>query len=249
MFPVLFSLGPVTFYTFGFFMAVSFLVASFIIWNRLMELGLKEEKIIDGIIVITGGGLLFSRLFFILSNFQNFGTVFSRWIFLGRYPGLSLGGGIGGIILGLIWFCRQQKWDFWRVADEVVFGVLPLLILIQIGAFFDGSGAGKPTSMPWGVFFPGSLVRQHPASLFAAFLLLIGWMVLLKVEKQWRTWSWCKNQSPGFLAISGLGLVFLVNLIIAFLREEGVYFYWITEIIFSLLIIIVSGILIWKRRQ
>lgn len=248
MLPVLFSLGPITVYTFGFFLAIGFFLAAFIIWRRLKDLGFKEEKIIDGIIVLAVCGLLASRLFFIFQNFEKFGVFLGRWLLVGRYPGFSFWGGVAGIILALIWFCRRQKWDFWRVADEVTFGILPFLFLAQLGVFFDGTSPGKPTSMPWGVFFPGSLLRQHPVSLFMAILLFLVSLFLLKIERQWRFWNWYKSKAPGFIFLTFLGLMFFANFLLAFLRETKLYFYWL-GIILSLLGTVVSTALIWQKRK
>lgn len=248
MLPVLFSAGPLTIYTFGFFLAVGFFLAAFIIWRRLFDLGFKEEKIIDGIIFSAFWGLILSRVFYIFQNFEKFGFFLGRWVFFGRYPGFSFWGALIGTILGWFWFCRWQKWDFWRVADEVTFGILPFLFLAQLGAFFDGTGGGKPTSMPWGVFFPGSLVRQQPLCLFMAIFLFLIWVFLLKIERQWRTWSWYKSQAPGFIALISLGLIFLANFPLAFLKESRLYFYWL-EIILSLVGGVASAAIIWRKRK
>jgi len=248
MLTFLFSLGRVTFYTFGFFFAIGFFLAAFIVWRRLKDLGFKEEKIIDGIIFSTIFGLFVSRIFFIFQNFQNFRFSLSRWFLVNRYPGFSFWGGIGGTLLSLFLFCRKQKWNFWRVMDEVTFGILPFLFLIQLGTFLNGAGAGRPTDMFWGVFFPGGLVRQHPVSLFMAIFLLLIWLVILKIERHWRTWSWYKSQAPGFITLVWLGLMFLTNLPLAFLKESKLYFYWL-EVILSLLGLVVSGVLIWQKRK
>jgi len=248
MLPVLFTLGPITVYTFGFFLGIGAFFAAFIIWRRLKELGIKEERIIDGVIFCQFFGLFFSRLFFVVKNFSEFGLNLGHWIFLGRFPGISFWGWLLGMILGLVLFSRRQKWDFWRIADEVTFGVLPFLFLFQLGAFFDGSGAGKPTGMPWGIFFPGSLVRQHPVSLMMAILLLLIWFFLLRIERQWRTWKWYKSQKPGFISLSFLGLFSLVNLPLAFLKENRLYFFLI-EIVLSLLGLFLAIILIWLKRK
>jgi len=248
MLPVLFSLGPVTFYTFGFFLAVGFFLAAFIIWRRLKDLGFREEKIIDGIIVLAVCGFLVSRLFFIFQNWEDFGVFFARWFLFSRYPGFSFWGGITGVFLGLFWFSRRQKWDFWRVADEVTFGILPFFVLVQLGAFFDGANSGKPTNMPWGVFFPGSLLRQHPISLFMAIFLFLIWFFLLRIERQWRTWTWYKSQAPGFITLTSLGLMFFTNFLLAFLKETKLYFYWL-EIILSSLGVVLSAMWIWQKRK
>lgn len=248
MLPVLFSLGPITFYTFGFFLGVGFFLAAFLIWRRLRDLGFKEEKIIDGIILWTIWGLVFSRIFFIIQNFGKFGFLFDRWLLFGRYPGFSFWGAIIGFFWGLRWFCRKEKWEFWRVADEVVFGILPFFALAELGTFLEGNAGGRPTSMPWGVFFPGSLVRQHPVSLFAAFFLLGIWVFLLRIEREWRSWEWLKNKEEGFISLVFFLFLFLTNFLLAFLKDSVLYLYWL-EIILSGLGFIATALILWKRRK
>jgi len=248
MLPVLFTIGPITVYTLGFFLGIGFFLTAFIIWRRLKELGLREEKIIDSILFSFLVALFFSRVFFIVQNFSEFGWFFSRWIFVARFPGFSFWGGVGGGFLGLFLFCYKQKWDFWRVADEVTFGILPFLFLFQLGTFFDGSGFGRPTSMPWGFFPPGSLVRQHPVSLLMAIFIFLIWLLLLKVERHWRTWKWYRSQKPGFIILTFFILLFTANFLLAFLKENKLYFYWL-EIILSLGGLATSTILIWQKRK
>jgi len=248
MLPVLFTIGPITVYTFGFFLGIGSFLAAFIIWRRLKDIGLREEKIIDGIIFCAFLGIFFSRIFFVVQNFSEFEESLIRWIFIGRYPGFSFWGGLSGGFLGLFLFCRRQKWNFWRVADEVTFGILPLSFLFQLGTFFNGGGVGKPTTMPWGVFPPGSLVRQHPVSLLMAIFIFIIWITLLKLEREWRTWSWYKSQRSGFVTLVFLGLLSLVNLPLAFLKENKLYFFWL-EIILTLVGVLISSFLIWQRRK
>ncbi|MBM3205525.1 prolipoprotein diacylglyceryl transferase, partial [Candidatus Shapirobacteria bacterium] len=151
MLPVLFSAGPVTIYTFGFLLAVGVFLETFIVWRRLKDLGLKEEKVIDFLVWGLFLGFVFSRLIFIGQNFSNFGFHFSRWFLFVRYPGFSSIGWLLGLFLALWRFAKKEKWLFWQVADEVTFGIFPFLILLQIGSFFDGSGFGRSTIMPWGL--------------------------------------------------------------------------------------------------
>ncbi len=224
MLPILFSISSVNIYTLGFLLAIGFFLSAFITWKRLMDLGLKEEKVIDMIVGSGILGLILARLFFIGENFPKFGFFFDRWFFIGRYPGLSFWGGLLGIFWGISRFCKKEKWDFWQIADEATFGVLPLAVLSQIGCFFDGCLVGKPTNMPWGMFFPGSLLRQHPVSLFGAISILIIWLFLLKIERRWRMWEWYKSKANGLIFLTFSMLALLFNLPLAFLKETGVYF-------------------------
>lgn len=227
MLSVILSFGPVTLYSLGFLMAIGAFLLSFIIWRRLKDLGLKEEKVLDFIIISLLLGFLFARLFFLVEHFDKFGFSFSRWLLFVRYPGFSFWGWILGFFLSLRWFAKKEKWDFFRVADETTFGALPFLILIQAGQFLDGSGFGHFTGMPWGVFVPGSLLRRYPVSLFLATLLLLIWLLLLKVERHWRTWNWLKNKESGFISLMALMMTFFVSVPLAFLDDSKVYFYWL----------------------
>lgn len=234
MLPIIFSAGPLTIYTFGFLLAVGVFLKTFISWRRLKDLGFKEEKIIDFLIFGLLLGLVVSRLVFIIENWPNFGFHPERWFLFIRFPGFSVFGWAFGFFLALWRFAQKEKWDFWPVADEVTFGLLPFLILLQLGAFLDGSGFGRITSMPWGVYFSGILLKRHPLSLFSAVFISGIWIFLLKIERHWRVWEWYKSKQTGLIFLVGFGLIFLTNLPLAFLKESRLYFYW-AEIILNLI--------------
>lgn len=226
MLSMIFSIGPITIWSLGFLMAVGVFLESFIIWRRLRDLGLKEEKILDFIIVALLWGFLISRLLFILQHFNQFGFHLNRWFLFIRYPGFSFWGWLLGMIATIYWFVKKEKWNFWRIADEVAFGILPFLSLIQFGRFLDGSGFGRSTSMPWGFYFPGTLLKRHPVSLFSAIFIFLIWFLLLRVERYWRTWAWYKDKGGGFIGLVALGLIFLTHIPLAIIKDSKIYFYW-----------------------
>ena len=246
MLPIIFSIGPVTLYTFGFLLAIGVFLKSFIIWRRLKDLGLKEEKVIDFIILSLLLGFVIARFVFILENWSIFGFQLTRWFLFIRFPGFSTFGWLIGVFLALWHFVKKERWNFWRVADEITFVVLPFLILLQMGSFLDGSGFGVPTSMPWGIYFPGILLRRHPISLFSAIFLFGVWFLLLKIERHWRSWEWYKSKEKGFISLVAFGSVFLINLPLAFLKESGIYFYW-AEIILTLFGLIAIILFFYSR--
>lgn len=47
MYPILFQLGPVTIYSYGFFLALAYLAATYILWREGKKQGFQEEKLID----------------------------------------------------------------------------------------------------------------------------------------------------------------------------------------------------------
>lgn len=232
MLPILLTFGPVTIYSFSFLLGVGFFLGAFIAWRRLRDLGLNEEKVLDAIILGSISGLIFSKLIFALENYPQRG--FSFW------------GGVGGFLLIFFWFSKIQKWDFWQIADELTFALLPFAVLSQIGAFLDGSTPGKPTVMPWGIYFPGTLVRSQPISLFMAVALFIVWIFLLRIERYWRTWDWYKSKASGFVFLVFLGGAFLASFLLDFWSLTKIYWLWL-KITLSLIGIATVGLIFFYR--
>lgn len=227
MLPKLFTIGPITLYSLGFLLAIGFFLAAFFIWRRLRDLGIDEELAIDLILATSLFGLIFARVFFIVENIVLLGFNPTRWLFLGRYPGLSFWGGLAGIFLAIYWFSRRQNLNFWQIIDEFVYGMMPLLILAQMGAFFDGSGFGKPTTMPWGIYTVESLLKRQPLPLVMVIGFFVIWLVLLRVERHWRTWDWYKSKAYGLITLGFGFMVMFLNFLVAFWRDSLLYWYWL----------------------
>ena len=157
MLPILFSIGPIKIYSYGFFISLAFLVGSFVVWKRAKEEAYDEEKIFDALVLTVLFALLGARGYFILLNFQNFGFNFLKWIWLTRYAGLCFHGGLLGGILGLFLFTRREKWDFWQTADIAVFGLVLGQAIGRIGCFLNGCCFGVPTGSIFGIRFPKEL--------------------------------------------------------------------------------------------
>lgn len=243
MLPLLFSIGPINFYSLGLLLAIGFFLSAFFIWRRLRDLGIDEEKVIDLIIVSALFGLIFGRIFFIIQNLSLFGFNLAHWLFISRYPGLSFWGGIGGLFLAIFLTARRQNLEFWQIADEFVYGLMPFLILAQIGAFFDGTGFGKPTTMPWGIYAAGSLLKRHPLPLIMAVGFFAIWVFLLRIERHWRTWRWYKSKAHGLVILFFGSIAMLINLLVVFLRDSPVYWYWLEIVLSFILIVLFSGLI------
>lgn len=246
MLPLLFSIGSINIYSLGLILAVGFFISAFFIWRRLKELGIDEEKIIDLIIISALFSLVFGRIFFIIQNISLLGFNPSHWLLIGRYPGLSFWGGVGGIFLTVWWFSRRQDLDFWQIYDEFVYGLMPFLILAQVGSFFDGSGFGRPTSMPWGVYVVGSLVKRQPLPLMMAVGLFVIWLFLLRIERDWRAWRWYKSKAQGLVTLFFGSLAMGINSLVAFWRDNPLYLYWL-EICLSFILLVLFAGLIYLR--
>ncbi|MCB2123478.1 MAG: prolipoprotein diacylglyceryl transferase [Rhodobacteraceae bacterium] len=106
--------------------------------------------------------------------------------------GMSFHGGFLGVVVAGLWFCRRHQVPVLQLADVMAL-VAPLgLFFGRLANFVNAELWGRPTSLPWGVIFPGEaaqdcpgiepgLCARHPSQLYEAGLegLLLGLILLL----------------------------------------------------------------------
>ncbi|MDW3117680.1 MAG: prolipoprotein diacylglyceryl transferase [Roseovarius pacificus] len=74
--------------------------------------------------------------------------------------GMSFHGGLLGVVTACILFSRRRGIPWLSVAD-VLCMVTPVgLLLGRIANFINAELWGRPTDLPWGVVFPGALLRR-----------------------------------------------------------------------------------------
>jgi len=186
MCPVLFRLGGLTIYAYGFFLALGFAAgAAFAILVARRE-GIPLERIIDLFFYTVFSAIVGSRLLFVLINFdfylKNPLHVFRIW-----EGGLVFYGGLvlaAGVSIAYLW---RRRLPLWETADLFAPSVALGLFFGRIGCFFAGCCYGKETDLPWAVTFtdPNSLARLniplHPTQLYdaangLAIFLFLMWM-------------------------------------------------------------------------
>lgn len=169
MFPVIFSIGTISISSLGVFLALGFLLGIFLVWRLARAWDLDEEKVLDLSLLTFLGGLIFSRVYFVLENFQFFGLSPLKWILITKYPGFSFWGGILGGWLCLQYLTKRFKLDFWQVADIAAVGLLGGLVLADIGCFFGGCNVGVKSNLFFAVPMVGVIGKRLPVQLVEAF--------------------------------------------------------------------------------
>lgn len=118
------------------------------------------------------------------------------------HGGMSFHGGLIGVIIALAFWCWRNHAPFWAVAD-VLAVVAPIgLFLGRIANFVNAELVGRPTSLPWGVVFPGDIVARHPSQLYEA--LLEGPVLLIILVMAFRHHRRSGTVAALFLVIYGL---------------------------------------------
>ncbi len=236
MFPVLFSVGPIVIYTYGFLLALGFLISLFLIFRFSLRKYLDEEKVFDAVFIAMFSGIVGARIFYIIEHFDKFGFVFWRWILVNSYPGLSL---FGGLCIGfavLLLMARSYKLPVNTILDMISIPLLVALMFGQLGAFFGGTMIGTPTKMPWGVIYYLT-VKRHPIGLYA----FIGSLIVLAAVSYLSAVYRGKKFYDGSLFYTFVLLETFVLFWVAFFKEDAIVIaeiYRIEQIAYVLIFLI-----------
>ncbi len=140
------------------------------------------EKIDDLILWITLGVIVGGRLGHVI-----FYTPAIIWtdpleILKTWHGGMSFHGGAIGVIAAVIVFSVRNRIDMLRLGDVVAAATPVGLFFGRIANFINGELWGRPTSLPWGIIFPGAdpAVPRHPSQLYEAALEGIVLFILLR---------------------------------------------------------------------
>lgn len=167
MLPILFRIGPITVYSYGFFLVLAYFAATFILWREGKRQGYNEEKLLDFSIISLIASLIGGRIYYVLLNWSFFAAdpvnLLSFWD-----GGFAFHGSLVAVILVGIYFIRRWKWSFFQVADISAIAASAALTLGKLGAFLAGIDFGKVSDLPWAVRFPDLVGARHPVQLYEA---------------------------------------------------------------------------------
>lgn len=249
--PVLVHLGPLAIRWYGLMYLLGFLAAYWLIRTlaRQRNLSLDGNGAADLLFYGAVGVILGGRLGYVL--FYNPGWYLQHplealaiW-----QGGMSFHGGLLGVVAAALLFCRRRRLPVLLTGDILVTSATVGLGLGRLGNFINGELWGRPTTLPWGVVFPGAgPLPRHPSQLYQA--LLEG--ALLCVVLLWLHRRQAAPGVPFFTFFLGYGLC---RFLVEFVRQPDSHlgFLWWGATMGQLLSLpmIAVGIagLLWTRRR
>ncbi len=191
MYPKLITIWKFNIYTYGFFLAVAFIVGIYIAKRFAENSDIDPGKMADLCFYTLIGGVVFARLFYVVTNltlFQgNFSGIFKIW-----EGGLVFYGGfIGALFTALVYIRYIVHLPFWKIADILAIPVAVGHGIGRIGCFFAGCCYGKTCDLPWAVVFnhPDTLAQPrgvplHPTQLYSVAVNLSMALFLFLIKKR-----------------------------------------------------------------
>lgn len=172
----------------------------------------QVERLVTWIIagVILGGRLGYALFYQFDFYLQNPVELVKVW-----QGGMSFHGGFLGVVIAAFWFCRREGISPLKMADLLAVAAPMGLLLGRLANFINAELWGRPTTLPWGVAFPGEAAEfcpevvgicvRHPSQLYEAALegALLGAILLYAVLL--RGWLRRPGRTVG-LFLAGYGL-------------------------------------------
>lgn len=195
MYPELFSLGPVTVYTYGVLLAASYLLGLRLAMSRSKARGLDSNRVLDLGIYIIIAALVGAKLLLLIVDFDQFRRDPSQLWTLARSGGVFYGGLILAVAVAF-WYIWKHRMPFWTTCDVFAPGIALGHVTGRLGCLAAGCCYGSPTDVAWAITFTNPLaatnvgtplnVPLHPTQLYEAAAELIILIILLVTERKGR---------------------------------------------------------------
>jgi phosphatidylglycerol---prolipoprotein diacylglyceryl transferase len=207
-------LGPITLQTFGICFAFAFLASGALFAKRLRELDKPVDWTYEAVFAALIGGLVGSRLDYIIQNWDKVSGDVVGNIFSGS--GLVFFGGLIGGAIGVLLWAHWRGFLGWTLLDSAAPSIAIGYAVGRLGCQISGDGDyGQPSDLPWAMAYPDGTVPTtqdvHPTPIYET--LSMGLVTLL-------LWHWRDRFAPGVLF--GLYLIFagLERFLVEFIRRN-----------------------------
>ncbi len=207
-------LGPVTLQTFGIMFALGFIGAGLLVARRLKELGKPPDWAYELIFAALIGGIVGSRLDFILENWDEVSDDVLGNLFSGS--GLVwYGGAIGGAIAVVLWAAWRKMLNL-TLLDICAPGLAIGYAIGRIGCQLSGDGDyGIPWDGPWAMAYPEGTVATdvpvHPTPIYETLAMGLVTYVLWRLRTRFQ---------PGLLFALYLVLAGAERFLVEFIRRN-----------------------------
>ncbi|OGW80932.1 MAG: prolipoprotein diacylglyceryl transferase [Omnitrophica bacterium RIFCSPHIGHO2_02_FULL_51_18] len=219
MHPVLFKMGDVAVYSYGFFVAMGMLAAFCLVVSSAARFGFSRDAVSDLVFLLFVTGVIGARFFYVLQHFEEYGSAPMK-VFSVQQGGLVwYGGFMFAATSGLIYALRRRL-PVLKLLDFFA-PLVPLSHAIgRIGCFLNGCCFGHFTESGWGVLLPGEGAPRLPVQIYeSAFLLLLSLFLFVLSSKKHRD----GEIFMGYVAGYGAG-----RFLLEFLRGDQILIFFLT---------------------
>jgi len=178
--------------TYGFLLAVGFLVALKLAASRGKKQGIEANLTLDLGLYILISALLGAKLLLLIVDWDHYRQ---EPLSLIRSGGVFYGGLVAAVLTSIVYF-NKHRLPVWKMGDILAPSVALGHAIGRLGCFSAGCCYGKATTMPWGVTFTDPYAREiagvplgvalHPTQLYesGAEFLIFATLMILSLRKR-----------------------------------------------------------------
>ncbi len=191
MHPILLSIGGITLYTYGLFVALGFLAAVWFSKKNARFYHINPDDISDIFLVVLVAAVAGARLLYVAINWPYYAKnpmeIYHIWS-----GGLVFFGGFIAAVSAALITARFKRLPVWKTADIIAPGIALGHCFGRIGCLFAGCCYGKACDLPFAVTFshPESLAPQgiplHPTQVYMAVSNLLLFLILIWLQQRRR---------------------------------------------------------------
>jgi phosphatidylglycerol---prolipoprotein diacylglyceryl transferase len=191
MHPVLFEIGGLTVYSYGFMIALGIIAGvAYMAVQGKKEAGLTFDQVNTLFILIFAAAFVGGKLFLFFEN---------PALYLSKPAKLFTGRGFvfyGSFLLAvptMLWFFKKHKLDTYKMLDVMAVVTCIVHMFGRIGCFMAGCCYGKPTDGPLGVTFTNEVCQAPlhtplvPTQLLEAGYIFLVMLALLVIKRNFRS--------------------------------------------------------------
>jgi phosphatidylglycerol:prolipoprotein diacylglycerol transferase len=189
-----FPIGPLTIHTFGLMMALGFAAAGTVAYFEFKRKGLNPEHVYWLTIASAVGGLIGSKIHYLLLHLDELKEDPLASAFSGA--GLVWYGGLIGGVIAAILVVTIYRLPWGKVLDACSPAMAIGYAFGRMGCFFNGDDYGRSSDLPWAMEFrEGSPptpagVRVQPTQLYESISSLLIFFIVMSLRKRLkRDWA------------------------------------------------------------
>jgi phosphatidylglycerol:prolipoprotein diacylglycerol transferase len=208
------ELGPITLQTFGLCFALAFVASGALIARRLHEIGRPPDWAYELVFAALVGGLVGSRVDYILQNLDSVRDDFLGSLFSGS--GLVWFGGVVGGAAGVLIWARIRGFVSLTLLDLCAPSLALGYAVGRVGCQVSGDGDyGVASDLPWAMPYPEGTVATtedvHPTPIYETLAMGSAALVLWHLRDRFR---------PGTLFALYLAIAGVERLLVELIRRN-----------------------------
>jgi phosphatidylglycerol---prolipoprotein diacylglyceryl transferase len=209
--PYLIHSGHLLLPTFGVLAAAGMMAGLSLSLRTAVAVGLNPEKLWNAGLFTLLSAFVLSRLLLVVTNLHNFRAY---PVLLLMVPSLTVTGILLTILVTVV-YLRLRRLPLLATLDAWAPCATLIWAFLALGHFAEGSDAGLPTKLSWGMAIPPDTTRLHPVTLYAAVAAIVLTAGLVIQMRQRR-----HAGDTVAIALAGAGMV---QFLLTFFRQPNPY--------------------------